>query len=730
MGHPGGNFFTTFVFYSDFWGGCMNTRLWRVQVGGLVVGSVLVLTAADIGTLPKPPVAKVVPHVSEVNGHKMVDNYFWLRDKPNPEVRAYLEAENTYTDTVMKPTEAFQKKLYDEMLGRIKETDVEVPYREGDYFYYVRTEAGKQYPIRCRRKGSMDAAEEVLLDVNELAKGQAFMTVAAFAVSPDGNLLAYSYDNTGFRQFTLAVKDLRTGKTLADHAERVGSVVWANDNKTIFYTQEDAVSKRQYRLYRHTAGTADPDAVVYEEPDEKFDVSAFKTRSEKFIVLMLTSHTTSEARYIPANDPAAVWRVMEPRKQGVEYYPDNNADSFYIRVNDTGRNFRLVTAPVADPGSKNWHEVMAQNPGIMLDDMDLFKNFGVLYEREGGLPQIRVIDLRSGKSKRIEFPEPAYAAYSYVNRVYDTTEFRYGYQSPITPASVFAYDMENGTSTLLKRKEVPGGYDATKYQVEQVFAVAADGVKIPISVLHLKDAKMDGTGALYLYGYGSYGISIDMFFNSNVFSMVDRGAVTAVAHIRGGGEMGKAWHDAGRMMNKRTTFTDFIACADDLVKRGYGSKSRLVIEGRSAGGLLMGAVLNMRPDLFKAAVVGVPFVDVMNTMLDETLPLTVGEFEEWGNPKEKAAFDYMISYSPYDNVEAKNYPDILVKTSFNDSQVMYWEPAKYVAKMRALRTDHNTLMLKTNLSPAGHGGASGRYDRLKESSFDYAYILGEMGIGN
>jgi oligopeptidase B len=708
----------------------MNTRLWRVQVGGLVVGSVLVLTAADTGTLPKPPVAKVVPHVSEVNGHKMVDNYFWLRDKPNPEVRAYLEAENTYTDAVMKPTEAFQKKLYDEMLGRIKETDVEVPYREGDYFYYVRTEAGKQYPIRCRRKGSMDAAEEVLLDVNELAKGQAFMTVAAFAVSPDGNLLAYSYDNTGFRQFTLAVKDLRTGKTLADHAERVGSVVWANDNKMIFYTQEDAVSKRQYRLYRHTAGTADPDAVVYEEPDEKFDVSAFKTRSEKFIFLMLTSHTTSEARYIPANDPAADWKVMEPRKQGLEYYPDNNADSFYIRVNDTGRNFRLVTAPVADPGSKNWHEVMAQNPGIMLDDLDLFKNFGVLYEREGGLPQIRVIDLRSGKSKRIEFPEPVYAAYSYVNRVYDTTEFRYGYQSPITPASVFAYDMENGTSTLLKRKEVPGGYDATKYQVEQIFALAADGVKIPISVLHLKDAKMDGTGALYLYGYGSYGISIDMFFNSNVFSMVDRGAVTAVAHIRGGGEMGKAWHDAGRMMNKRTTFTDFIACADDLVKRGYGSKNRLVIEGRSAGGLLMGAVLNMRPDLFKAAVVGVPFVDVMNTMLDETLPLTVGEFEEWGNPKEKAAFDYMISYSPYDNVEAKNYPDILVKTSFNDSQVMYWEPAKYVAKMRALRTDHNTLMLKTNLSPAGHGGASGRYDRLKESSFDYAYILGEMGIGN
>jgi oligopeptidase B len=699
----------------------------KVQVGVVLLGSVIAL-AAQTSTLPAPPVAKKVPHVFEVNGHKMVDNYFWLRDKPNPEVRAYLEAENTYTDAVMKPTEPFQKKLYDEMLGRIKETDVEVPYKEGDYFYYVRTEAGKQYPIRCRRKASMDAPEEVVLDQNELAKGQTFMSVAAYKVSPDGNLLAYSFDNTGFRQYTLAVKDLRTGQTLVDHAERVGSVVWANDNQTIFYTQEDAVAKRQYQLYRHTSGTPGPDVLVYEEKDERFEVSADKTRSDKYIFLVSGSHTTTEARYIPAIDPMAEWKVLEPRKQGVEYYPDHNGDSFYIRVNDTGRNFRLVRAPVSDPGSANWHEVLPHNQDVMLDDVDFFKNFCVLYQRENGLPQMRVSDLRVGQWKKIEFPEPAYAAYPYINRVYDTTELRYGYQSPITPASVFAYDMEKGTSTLLKQKEVPGGYDRTKYQVEQIYATAADGVQIPISVLHLKGAKLDGKSALYLYGYGSYGASIDMFFNSNIFSMVDRGVVTAVAHIRGGGEMGKAWHDAGRMMNKRTTFTDFISCAEDLVKRGYGSKDRLVIEGRSAGGLLMGAVLNMRPDLFHAALVGVPFVDVMNTMLDETLPLTVGEFEEWGNPKEKAAFDYMITYSPYDNVVAKNYPDMLVKTSFNDSQVMYWEPSKYVAKMRATRTDRNTLILKTNLSPAGHGGASGRYDRLKDSAFDYAYILTEMGI--
>jgi oligopeptidase B len=723
-------------------------RVWvrRFLIGGVAGGAMFVFLGAETGSLPAAPVAKKDPHVTEINGQKLVDNYFWLRDKPNPEVRAYLEAENAYTDAVMKPTEPFQKKLYDEMLSHVKETDVEVPYREGDYFYYTRFEAGKQYPIRCRKRANVngtgspdagggaratsDAPEEVILDQNELAQGKPFMSVAAFAVSPDGNLLAYSYDDTGFRQYKLAVKDLRTGKTLSDHAERVGSVVWANDNKNIFYTQEDAVSKRQYRLYRHTLEGEDPDALVYEEKDEKFELRAEKSRSEKFLFLVSGSHTTTEARYLPAADAFGEWKVIEPRKQGVEYYPDHNASRFYIRVNDTGRNFRLVTAPVDDPGSANWHEVMAQNPDIMLHDMDLFRNFLVLYQREAGLPQIRVIDLRSGQSKKITFPEQAYAAYAYVNRVYDTTEFRYGYQSPITPPSVFSYDMEKGTSTLLKQKEVPGGYDPKKYEVEQIYTVASDGAKIPVSVLHLKGAKLDGKGALYLYGYGSYGISIDMYFNSNIFSMVDRGVTTAVAHIRGGGEMGKAWHDAGKMMNKKNTFTDFIACAEDLVKRGYGSKDRLVIEGRSAGGLLMGAVLNMRPDLFHGALVGVPFVDVINTMLDESLPLTVGEFEEWGNPKEKAAFDYMISYSPYDNVEAKNYPDMLVKTSFNDSQVMYWEPAKYVAKMRATRTDHNTLILKTNLQPAGHGGASGRYDRLHEASFDYAWILGEMGIRN
>jgi oligopeptidase B len=690
----------------------------------------LAAAAADDSPAVKPPVAKKVPKTTEINGATLVDNYFWLREKSNPEVKAYLEAENAYTDAVMKPTEPLQKRLYAEMLSRIKETDVEVPYREGDYFYYSRTEAGQQYAIFCRKKGSLDAPEEVMLDVNEMAKGQKFMSLGRFVVSDDGNLLAYITDNTGFRQYTLAMKDLRSGQVLADHIERVDSFAWANDNKTLFYTIEDEVSKRSYRMYRHTAGSAGPDTLIYEEKDERFDVYVSKTRSRAYLFLTSGSHTTSEARYIPAGQPMAEWKILELRKQGVEYYPDHNGSSFYIRVNDTGRNFRLVQTPVDAPGSANWKEVVPQRNDVMLDDVDFFKNYYALSERENGLPHLRVIDLASGFSRHIIFPEPAYLTYVHTNREYDTTKFRYGYQSFITPASVFEFDMATGASVLLKQREIPGGFDRSKYQVEQVYASATDGVKVPISLVHLRGLKLDGKGPLFLTAYGSYGVSNDIYFNSDLFSLVDRGVVYAVAHIRGGGELGKAWHDDGRMMHKKNTFTDFIASAEYLVAQGYGSKDRLVIQGASAGGLLMGAVLNMRPDLFHAALVQVPFVDVMNTMLDETLPLTVGEFEEWGNPKEKAAFDYMLTYSPYDNVVAKDYPNMLVRTSFNDSQVMYWEPAKYVAKMRALRTDHNTLIFKTNLDPAGHGGMSGRYDRLKDTAFNYAYFLAQMGISN
>src|SRR5467141_719133 len=541
----------------------MKKPAWRyLGISSLVLASLILSSSSAIvaddssSSLPAPPVAKKVPKTTEINGRTLVDNYYWLREKKNPEVKAYLEAENAYTDAVMKPTEALQKKLYDEMLSRIKETDIEVPYKEGDYFYYSRTEAGKQYQIHCRKKGSMDAPEEVVLDVNEMAKGQKFMSLGAYSVSDDGNLLAYTTDNTGFRQYTLAVKDLRTGKMLPDHAERVGSVVWANDNRTIFYSVEDDTTKRQYQVYRHAAGTSGSDKLAFEEKDEKFDVYAGKTRSKAYVLLFSASHTTSEVRYIPAGEPAAEWKVMQPRKQDVEYYPDHNGNFFYVRVNDTGRNFRLVQAPVSDPSSKNWQEVVPHRADVMLDDTDFFKNYYISYEREKGLPQIRVTNLQSGVSRRIEFPEPAYVDYPYVNREYDTAKFRYGYQSFITPQSVFEYDMTRGASTLLKQKEVPGGYDGTRYQVERINATAADGVKIPISVVHLKGAKLDGKGPLYLEGYGSYGYSNDIGFSSNLFSMIDRGVVAAAAHIRGGGEMGKAWHDDGRMMHKKNTFTD------------------------------------------------------------------------------------------------------------------------------------------------------------------------------
>jgi oligopeptidase B len=552
------------------------------------------------------------------------------------------------------------------------------------------------------------------------------MSVGAATVSEDSNLLAYTTDNTGFRQYTLHVRDLRTGKDLADHVEKVGSVTWAGDNKTIFYTVEDA-AKRQYRLYRHTAGEAGADHLIYEEKDELFEIGVGKTRSKEFLLLEIGSHTTTEFRYLGAKDPNGEWKIVEPRHHEVEYDVDHHGDSFYIRANDSGRNFRLVTAPVSEPGKKNWKEVIPARADVMLENVDMFKNFYVLHERAQGLQTLTVVKFDEPGGKGIKFPEPAYTLGSENNRQWDTDKFRYRYTSFITPNSVFDYDVKTGESTLLKRTEVLGGYDPTKYTVERVFATAADGVKVPISLLYLKTLKRDGTAPIFLYAYGSYGIPTNAGFNSNLFSLVDRGVVYAIAHIRGGGDLGKPWHDDGKMMKKKNTFTDFISCAEYLLAEKYGTKDKLVIMGGSAGGLLMGAVTNMRPDLFHAVISKVPFVDVINTMLDESLPLTVGEFEEWGNPKEKPAFDYMYSYSPYDQLHKAAYPTILVKTSFNDSQVMYWEPAKYVAKLRTLKTDNNPLLLKTNMG-AGHGGASGRYDFLKEIAFDYAFTLREMGI--
>jgi oligopeptidase B len=663
---------------------------------------------------------------TNIHGETLVDEYFWLREKTNPAVMSYLEAENSYAESVMKPTAAFQEKLYNEMVSHIKETDTQVPYRRGDYFYFTRTEKGKQYPIFCRKKGSLEAAEEIVIDVNELAKGQKFMSIGAFNPSDDGNLLAYSTDNTGYRQYLLQIKDLRTGQILPERVERVNNVAWATDNKTIFYVTEDAVTKRNDKFFRHVLGTDKYD-LVYEEKDELFDIATGRTRDKAIIVLSIFSKTSTEARYIPADKPDAPLKVVLPRQPEHEYDIDHRGGMFYIRTNRAAKNFRIVTAPVSDPSEANWKEFVAHRPAVKVEDISLFADHAVLSEWENGLQQLEIVNFKTNKHHRIEFPEPVYAAGLGPNAEFNTTVVRYNYNSMVSPNSVFDYDMNTGKSTLLKQQEVPGGFDKANYKSERVFATASDGTKVPISIVYRKGVKLDGSAPLLLYGYGSYGASIPPTFSPTRLSLLDRGVIFAIGHIRGGGEMGEEWREAGRMMKKMNTFTDFIACAETLVKMKYTSSDRLVIQGGSAGGLLVGAVSNMRPDLFKAVVSQVPFVDVLNTMLDASLPLTTSEYIEWGNPNDKPAYEYMKKYSPYDNVGKKNYPATLVKVSVNDSQVPYWEGAKLVAKMRTMKTDNNPLLLKVNFG-AGHGGASGRYDALREAAFDYAFMLWQMGI--
>jgi oligopeptidase B len=680
---------------------------------------------------PTPPVARRDPKSVTLHGHTLHDDYAWLRNKDSDEVTAYLEAENDYAEAWMAPTKDLQETLYREMLSHIKETDESYPYHYAGYYYYSRTVEGSQYSIHCRRKGSIEAPEEIILDGNELAKGHPFMALGAFAVSEDQNLLAYSVDHTGFRQYTLHVKDLRTGETLSDTAERVGSLVWANDNVTLFYSVEEEDTKRHYRLYRHTLGEPQSaDSLVFEEPDERFNLGAGKTRDRKFILLEIGSHTTSEAHFIPASEPTAAWRLIEPRRDNIEYYPDHRDGLFYIRVNDTGRNFRLVTAPVAQPSSTHWRELLSHRDQVMLEDVDLFASFAAIGTRSNGLPHIEIAPFEGaslGAALEIALPEPVYSVHGGANPDFQATSYRYGYQSLVTPASVYDLDIATHESTLRKQQEVPGGFDRTLYASERVFATAEDGARVPVSIVYRRDRKTT-SNPLHVYAYGSYGYSLPVGFNSNRLSLLDRGVVMAFAHIRGGGDMGKPWHDAGRLTQKRNTFTDFIAVVENLIRNGYGDPARVSMEGGSAGGLLMGAVTNMRPDLFRAVISHVPFVDVMNTMLDASLPLTVPEYEEWGNPNEPEAFAYMLSYSPYDNLKPGRYPAILVKTSLNDSQVMYWEPAKYVAKLRTLKQDsNNPLLLYTNMA-AGHGGASGRYDYLREIAFDYAFILRTLGV--
>jgi oligopeptidase B len=674
---------------------------------------------------PAPPLARPTPQVVEMHGDARRDDYAWLRDKATPAVAAYLEAENAYADAVMAPTQAFQQSLYREMLARIQETDLSVPYREGGYWYYARTEEGKQYAILCRKKGSLDAPEEVTLDQNAMAEGLPFFAVGAYAVSDDGHLLAYSTDVTGFREYTLQVKDLRTGEILPFRVEQSGSVAWASDSRTLFYTVDDD-AKRAYRLYRHVVGEP-VGGLVYEEADELFRVYVGRSRSKQYLFAGCASHTTTEWRYLGADRPEDDWRLIAAREHEHEYDADHHGDFLYVRTNDRGRNFRLVRAPLADPGRERWEEVVPHRADVMLEGIEIFARHYVLLDRAGGLERLRVTEFATGETHEVTFPEPAYEVFPAGNREYDTTVLRFNYQSLVTPASVYDYDMASRTHTLLKQQPVLGGYDASRYASERLFATAPDGVRVPLEVVYRKDARRDGPQPLYLYAYGSYGYPLPVNFSSNRLSLLDRGVIVALAHVRGGGELGKPWHDDGRMMKKMNTFTDFIACAEHLVQQRFTAPDRLVIEGGSAGGLLMGAVANLRPDLWKAVVSKVPFVDVLNTMSDASLPLTAGEWEEWGNPQNADEYRYMRQYSPYDNLEARPYPAMLVKTSFHDSQVMYWEPAKYVARLRTLKQDDHPLLLKTNMA-AGHGGASGRYDYLREVAFDYAFILWQLGL--
>ena len=680
----------------------------------------------------KPPIAKKEPKVLKIHGYEITDNYAWMRDrkaKDNPEIIKYLEAENAYTESHMGKHKEFVDSLYKEMLGRIKQTDLSVPYKLGEYWYFTKTEEGKQYPTYLRSKTRDGADPEVLLDQNKMAEGFKFFSIGSFEPSDDGNLLVFSTDNTGYRQYTLQIKDLRTGKILPEKIERVTSQEWSADGKYLFYAQEDPVSKRTDKIYRHTVGSTGDDELVFEEKDVLFGVSIGRSRDKKMFFINSGAATMNEYRYLAADNPLGDWKVLSPRREAHEYSATFDNGQFYIVTNKDAENFKVVRAPANDPGESNWVDFIPHNPAIKIEGISFFKNYAIVSELENGLEYLKVMDLKTRRAPvRIPTAESVYTMDLAFNPEHDTPIVRYSYSSMITPATTFEYDLAKRTSTAIKVQEIPSGYDKAQYETTRVWATARDGVKVPISVMMKKGTKLDGKSPMLLYAYGSYGASMTPNFSTARLSLVDRGMIYAIAHIRGGSELGERWRQEGRMFKKVNTFNDFVDSAKWLIANKYTSSDRLVIQGGSAGGLLMGAVVNQAPELFKASIAQVPFVDIMNTMIDETLPLTTGEWIEWGNPRDdKKAWDYMYSYSPYDNVKPLNYPNMLIEVSLNDSQVPYWEGAKWAAKLRDMKTGDNTILLKTNLG-AGHGGASGRYDRLKEIAFDYAYALTQVGI--
>ena len=682
-----------------------------------------------MNTLPTPPKAAIRPHEMTEHGHTRIDNYYWLNERENPEVIAYLEAENQYAEACLKHTEPLQERLFKEMTGRIKQDDNSVPVRIRDYYHYIRYEEGKEYPIYCRKKHSLEAQEEIILDGNVLAKGHAFFEIGEVSLSEDDKMLAYSVDTVSRRVYTVYVKDLTTGDMLDEPITGTsGNVVWASDNKTLFYGVKDE-TLRPCKIMRHQLGT-DPkeDVLVYEEKDETFVCYISKTKSRKYLIINSDSTLSSECRVIESHQPEGEFRVFQERQPDMLYGIDHYREHFYIQTNaDEAKNYKIMRTSVGQTEKKHWEEVVPHREKVMLEGFTIFDKFFVIEEREGGLVKIRVKSWDGLTDYYLDFGEPAYTAGVGANPDFEATTLRYSYTSMTTPSSVYEWDMERRTKTLLKRQEIVGGYNPEEYVTERLMAPSHDGVLVPVSIVYKKGMVKDGNNPLVLYGYGSYGSSLDAYFSLARLSLLDRGFIWAIAHIRGGEEMGRQWYDDGKMLNKKNTFLDFIACAEYLIKTGYTSPQKMFSMGGSAGGLLMGAVVNMRPDLWKGIIAQVPFVDVVTTMLDESIPLTTGEYDEWGNPNEKQYYDYMLSYSPYDNVEAKDYPAMLITTGLHDSQVQYWEPAKWAAKLRSLKTDNNPLYLKTEMD-YGHGGASGRFEGYKEVALEYAFMLDVLGI--
>lgn len=685
-------------------------------------------TEAPEGAI-KPPVAKIVPHELTAHGHTRVDNYYWLNQRDNPDVIAYLEAENAYKDAMMEHTKDLQEKLFQEIVGRIKQTDMSVPYKDQGYYHYTRYEEGEEYPIYCRKKESLDAEEEVVLDVDEMAKGHDYYSVAGYSTSSNNNLIAYGVDTVSRRLYTLYFMDFATGQILDEQIPNTsGRAAWANDNKTVFYMLKDTTTLRPYKVMKHLVGTpVSEDKEIYVEDDETFNTHVYKTKSKKYMIIASSQTLSSEYRFLDADNPDGQFRIIQPREKDLEYSVDHYKDKFYILTNLGAKNFKLMATPVDKPGKENWEDVIPHREDVLLQGYEVFKNYLVLNERKNGLTQIRVIKWADNSEYYLDFGEEAYLAYISTNPDFDTDLLRYNYTSLTTPNSTYDYDMNTKEKVLLKREEVLGGFDPGNYVTERHFATAGDGTKIPISLVYRKGMEKNGNNPLLLHGYGSYGSSREPIFSSVRLSLLDRGFVYAIPHIRGGSEMGRYWYEQGKLFNKKNTFTDFIDCAEYLIEQKFTNPDKLFAMGGSAGGLLVGAVVNMRPDLWKGVLAGVPWVDVITTMLDPSIPLTSGEWDEWGDPRQKDYYDYMLSYSPYDNVEAKDYPAMLVTTGLHDSQVQYFEPAKWVAKLRALKTSDNPLIFHINME-GGHGGVSGRFRRHKETALEYAFMLDLVGI--